>query len=245
MLFARYAFGPNRFGLCGPDDWQALSDAASADAARAPEANAALRRLALDFEGALPYLQLIAAANGMADPLDARVVDAYWIGNSLSDRVSPGLLAESLDQRFRARLRCDDWRWLASKPTTGAKPTHAFHVLDVFTRVGLMRGGAAADTIGLMDACRIRWGRVVGSSGMTVTVEVRPLTMLAGKLVLGPPRVEAVQAWLGGEFGTDAAAPGDFVSIHWGWLCEVLSPARAQALAAQTLTQLSISNQTI
>ena len=50
--------------------------------ARALEIDRGLRDLAAGFEGAYPYLELIAAANGIEDPLDTRVVDAYWIGNT-------------------------------------------------------------------------------------------------------------------------------------------------------------------
>ena len=40
-----------------------------------------LRALAQQFAGAWPYLELIAPATGLADPLDRRVVEAYWVGS--------------------------------------------------------------------------------------------------------------------------------------------------------------------
>ena len=45
--------------------------------------------MAAQFEGAWPYLQLIAASNGIAEPLDPRVVEAYWTGNRLVTRAPP------------------------------------------------------------------------------------------------------------------------------------------------------------
>ena len=30
VLFARYAFGPNRLGLCGPEDWRSLLELGAA-----------------------------------------------------------------------------------------------------------------------------------------------------------------------------------------------------------------------
>ncbi|CAN5567481.1 hypothetical protein BH23CHL8_BH23CHL8_01340 [soil metagenome] len=71
ILFARYAYGPNRLGLCGPDDTDALFGEGSTDGDERE-----LRELARGFEGALPYLQLIARANAIPDPLDRRVVEA-------------------------------------------------------------------------------------------------------------------------------------------------------------------------
>jgi hypothetical protein len=252
VRFARYAFGPNRIGLCGPDDWEALLHAACAPPpdgprrAGGPSAVAAdqeLRQLAFGFDGALPYLQLIAAANGIADPLDQRVVDAYWIGNRLVDNVDARFLAESLDTRFRSRVAPAEWRWLATKPAAGATPTHAFHVLDVYPRVGLMRGGELGDTVALMDACRIRWGRVERVEAGAALVAVSPLTVQAGRLALGPERIESVQLWPGDEDALGLHA-GSLVSLHWGWLCEVLTPPRAAALAARTRAQVALANQT-
>ena len=82
LLFARYALPPNERGLCGPADNAALGGYALAG-----QAGPDLTWLASQFAGAWPYLQLIAAANGLADPLDTRVVEAYWVGNSLLDNV--------------------------------------------------------------------------------------------------------------------------------------------------------------
>ena len=38
VLFARYAFGPNRLGLCGPEDWRSLLELGAADGATTAQA---------------------------------------------------------------------------------------------------------------------------------------------------------------------------------------------------------------
>ena len=76
--FVRYAYPPNRLGYCGPEDVEALV-AYGVSGVSDP----GLRQLVTAFEGAFPYLELIAAAAGIRDPLDRRVVEAYWIGNRL------------------------------------------------------------------------------------------------------------------------------------------------------------------
>jgi hypothetical protein len=106
VLFARYAYPPNRLGLCGPADAPALLDGAAAGADRE------LRELARGFEGAYPYLQLIAAQNDLPDPLDERVVDAYWLGSDLTAAVRPRAMHRDLVERFRGRMPIGDWRWL-------------------------------------------------------------------------------------------------------------------------------------
>ncbi len=88
LLFARYAYPPNARGLCGADAPATLLEYGDARAA-----DGGLVELARTFEGAWPYLTLIAQANGVADPLDPRVVEAYWVGNGLLARVPPGKLA--------------------------------------------------------------------------------------------------------------------------------------------------------
>ena len=50
-----------------------------------------LRALAQQFAGAWPYLQLIASATGLDDPLDRRVVEAYWVGSPRLDQVGTPL----------------------------------------------------------------------------------------------------------------------------------------------------------
>ena len=83
VLFARYAFPPNELGYCGPDDPGVLLEHATSGSVTPAE----MERRARLFDGAWVYLELIAASAGIADPMDARVVEAYWIGNELLDTV--------------------------------------------------------------------------------------------------------------------------------------------------------------
>jgi hypothetical protein len=259
VLFARYAFGPNRLGLCGPEDWRSLLElgAAGSDdedtsdegsgvsASQAQAIDHGLRDLAAGFEGAYPYLELIASAHDIEDPMDLRVVDAYWIGNAFSDGVDPALMTRSMDTRFRSQLLPEAWRWLEGKPAAGARPTHAFHVFDIFPRVGLMRGGQVTDAVGLMDSCRIRWGRVLEVTGESLVVNAVPLGLAEGKLALAQPKVQTVRRWLDGTGFVSDVDVGDVVSLHWDWACEVLSPTRLEALQRRTVRSLELANQTL
>jgi hypothetical protein len=240
VLFARYAFGPNRLGYCGSDAVDELFGEVTDG-----HDDRALRALARSFEGAWPYLELIARANGLPDPLDRRVVEAYWLGNALLDRVGPRRLGESLETRFRPRIRPEGWRWLAGKPETGGVPVHAFHVLDVFPRVGMLRTGSVDGALAVMDSCRIRWGRVLERDGDHLVVNAVPLTMIEGQLTLGSPRVERVQGWRDGVGFVDGTEPGDVVAIHWSWAADRLSPDRLADLVAWTSRQIDVANMTI
>lgn len=240
VLFARYAYGPNRLGLCGPDDAEALFGETS-DGGDERE----LRELARGFDGAYPYLELIAKANAIADPLDRRVVEAYWLGSPLLEAVTPNLLGESLRLRFRARLGKPAWKWLEASAPSGAKPVHAFHVLDVFPKVGLMRAERADKVLEIMDSCRIRWGRVRERVGDTLVVNTVPLALVEGKLAFGPPRIEQVTGWRDGHGFLGEVSPDEVVSIHWGWACDVLDVVQVDRLIGWTQRQLSIANETV
>jgi hypothetical protein len=240
IRFARYAYGPNRLGYCGPEEVEELFEQAT-DGGE----DAALRVLAHQFEGAFPYLELIAQANGIPDPLDGGVVEAYWLGSPLLDRVRPSQLGFSLERRFRPRLRGDGWEWLATKPSDGAVPVHAFHVLDVFPRLGLMRTGATDRALEIMDSCRIRWGRVLERDADWLVVSAVPLEMVEGRLRLAAARVERIRGWIDGAGFVDDVRPGDVLSIHWDWACERLDRAQLAALRRWTEREIEIANRTI
>jgi hydrogenase maturation factor len=240
QLFLRFAFMPNRLGYCGAEDHQALLEYGIEG-----RSDRGLVELAEQFDGAYPYLQLIARANGIADPLDTRVVEAYWLGNELIERVDMGALYASLEERFRGRTKPEDWRWLAAKAPAGARPHHSFHVLDVFPRVGLMRSGAADHVLRTIEQCRIRWGRVLHAEGPVLQIEVSPLVLRGGKLEFGTRHVEAVARWVDGRGFVNGASEGDWVAVHWGWACDVLSPRQRANLAYYTRLHVALANQTL
>ncbi len=235
LRFIRYGFMPNHLRYCGGDDNRTLFDYGVEHVM-----DGGLPPLLRKFTGATPYLQLIARANGIADPFDDRVVEAYWIGNELLEGVEVRQLYDSLLERFDKQLQGRTRAWVLGKAPAGAHPHHNFHVFDVHSRVGQLE-----NTLGTMDSCRVSWGKVLRVEGPDVVAERQPLVLEEGKLALGP--VEAVRAarQIGGKGFMDAPAPGDWVSLHWNWVCEVLTPRQQRALAYYTDHQLVIANQTV
>ncbi len=237
LRFARYAYPPNVLGHCGPDAPSVLLEHLSAGVDD-PD----LRRRLRGFEGAWPYLELIAAASGIADPLDGRVVEAYWVGNRLLDRVGVRWMGESLESRFRRRVP-RAWGHLADTVVAGAVPHHSFHVLGVYPWMGLLRGGQVGDEpLRVMDRCRVRWGRVVAVHGATATVRSRPLVWDGHRLGLGAPREEIATLRIGDQGLAGSLDPGDWCSLHWEWVCERLQDRHVQALRRRTLEQICVVN---
>lgn len=228
VRFARFAYPPNRLGFCGPrDDEFARYVSGTSDGG--------LRESAEQFEGAYPYLRLLAGANHCDDPLDAAVVEAYWIGNDLLTRVPNHDFGRSIDDRFRRRAGAR-WRHVAEALPTGVA-NHCFHVFRVMPWVGLLRAGVVDEPLSIVDRCRISWAEVVGpvdpgSPDSRWMVRRSPLRWTGSRLVWGPPVVEAVSS------PVDVAI-GDVVAVHWDWICERLSPRQLRWLQSTTLTQLA------
>jgi hypothetical protein len=240
LVFGRYAFPPNRLGYCGPSDHQALFEYVAAR-----RTDQGLVELERRFEGAYPYLKLIASANGLADPFDRRVVEAYWIGNPFLERVDAASFYASLGERFKGRMTPHDFSWLASKLELGARPHHNFHVFDVYIRAGLMQDARAPIAIETMDSCRISWGQVAAVDGAELVVERPALSWQAGKLALTEPRPLRVTRQIDGRGFADHAQPADFVSLHWTWACEVLTVSALRRLVQATQRCLDLANKSL
>ena len=236
ILFARYAYPPNELGYCGLPDAGALLQYGAEQ-----RIDRGLVELAHGFAGAWPYLELIAGATGIRSPLDRRVVEAYWLGTELLDGIDMVAFGNSLADRFRRRAG-RGWTALAETVPVGARPNHAFHVFGVYPWVGLLRSGRAETPLEHLDRCRIRWGQVVSSEGDEVTVLSRPLTYDGRDLGLGDQRLETARRARDGVGFLDPFRPGEWVSLHWGWVCDRLSRRQLAQLRRSTLRQLQVTN---
>ena len=237
ILFVRNPFPPNHPGYCGPTDSQSFFEYGTNGVA-----DGGLRALARQFTGAWPYLELIAGATGVPDPLDRRVVEAYWVGNSLLDRVGTRALGGSMEERFRQSTG-RQFASLTESVLAGGVPHHSYHVFCIYPWVGLLgqdRRGQQA--LNVLDRCRIRWGQVRQIIGDQVVVESQPLSWDGRRLGLGPAVHEtAVRSLDGAGLGPELAV-GDWVSLHWEWVCDRLSPRQLNALRRYTRLHLAVVN---
>jgi hypothetical protein len=239
QMFARYAYPPNLRGYCGPADHAMLLEYGSSGTV-----DQGLVELARAFDGPWPYLNLIGATAGIADPFDRRVVEAYWVGNSLLEGIDVPSFGNTLEERFRHRTG-DRWSFLAEAIPEGIVPHHAFHVFGVYPWVGLLVESHRGEPLEILDGCRIRWGRVVEAGADTVTVRSRPLTWDGRRLDLGPPHLETAQTASDGHAFLDDLEPGEWVSLHWGWVCDRLSPRQLTNLRRYTRRQLQVTNERV
>ena len=237
VLFALYAFPPNSHGFCGPADSGGLFEYGVAGVD-----DGGLRAMARQFAGAWPYLELIARATGIPDPLDRRVVEAYWVGSPRLDRVGTRAVGDSMEDRFRY-LTGARFGSITEGVLAGGVPHHSFAVLCIYPYTGLLTDRRKApQALTVLDRCRIRWGRVLAVQGDQVVVENSPLTWDGARLGLGPPVTETAVQSLDGVGMVGGVAPGDWVSLHWEWVCDRLTEAQVARLRRYTARHLAIVN---
>jgi hypothetical protein len=233
-LFARYAYPPNERGYCGPDDPGGLLDAGT------PAADVDVARRAREFEGAWVYLELIAQAAGVSDPLDPRVVEAYWLGNGLLERIDPGWFLTELRERLRGQIT---GQWASGVPDVedAVLPHHAFHVFAIYPWVGLLQRDPVVPRT-ILDQCRIKTATVESVDGPRARVTAHPLSWDGRHLGIGEAQALDVRWSDNGRSLISGVAVGDRVSIHWDWVCDVIDDARAAAVVDYEQRQLAVTN---
>lgn len=230
-MFARYAYAPNALGYCGPPLGATLRDG-TVDQVRAAAAG---------FSGAWPYLRVLSALTGIADPLDHRLVESYWLGGGVGAGVDPReflveLLAIIGPQAGRY------WSHLTPELAGEAAGNHCFHVFGVYPWTRFLGRGFNEHPLGVLDNCRITWGTVVSRTGDDVEVRCRRLVCDGGALALAQPSVRLLDVWADGYSAVPDVAVGDEVAVHWGRLCGRLDPQQIRALSESTDRQLRVTS---
>jgi len=228
--FARYAYPPNELGYCGPSDpGEVLSCGL-----------AGLETTARCFEGTWPYFEFIAARNGL-QPLDAEVIESYWLGGSLTEHLDVAADgAGLLEDLARAG---GTWAHSTADLLPGMTPDHNFHVFAVYPWLGLLPTNVSDQPRLVLDRCRVRWGEVVSLDGDTAAVLSSAIEWDGSKLNLGPRREEAVIVSRGPIRLAGELSVGDVVALHWDWICEAISTERLEFLRRSTAAHLDIANE--
>jgi hypothetical protein len=231
--FAGYALAPNERGFCGPTDTRLL-----ATGLRGGWGDEALGPLARAFTGPLPYLEVIADANGIADVFDPSVVEAYWVGNDLLRAVDPHVCADAVLAAFEGQPTVDPRRITATRD--GASPTHVFHVLVTYPWIDLVAAGRTR-ALAMLDDCRVRWGTVERVQGPdVVVVRNRRLVVADGAIVLGELSSEVVRPV--DRPGAPALRPGDLVTLHYDHLCDLVDATAIAQLQTRTAVTTELVN---
>lgn len=231
-MFARYAYAPNALGYCGPPLGATLRDGSVDD----------VRTAATKFSGAWPYLQVLARLTGIADPLDYRLVEAYWLGAGVGAALDPAAFIDELLAIIGPQAG-RYWSHLNDELVAEAAANHCFHVFAVYPWSRLLGRGTDEHPLGVLDNCRITWGTVVSRDGADVDVSCSPLVWDGRALALSEPSTRRLDVWSDGYSAVPDVAAGDRVAVHWGRLCGRLQSGQLEALAEATARQLEVTNQ--
>jgi len=194
-----------------------------------------------EFQTLYPYLEFIARANGIRDPFDERVIEAYWIGNQLLENITKSELYNHLIDKIelKKRLNIKLLRQVVNKIPLGARPHHNFHVLNIGKRTGNLD---IMHTLNTMDLCRISWGKIKKVNWPNLEVEYQPLVVREDKIGLG----EMIDAKILGQIKDSGFIKrpkiGDWISFHWNFACEVLSDNQVNNLKKYTQESIQLVN---
>ncbi|OBK67962.1 hypothetical protein A5653_15940 [Mycobacterium colombiense] len=226
-MFARYAYAPNALGYCGPPLGATLRDGSVAD----------VRRAATKFSGAWPYLQVLSKLTGIADPLDYRLVESYWLGGGVAAGLDPQEFFDALLAIIGPQAG-HYWSHLTADLACEAAGNHCFHVFGVYPWTRFLGRGMDEQPLSVLDNCRITSGTVLFRDADRVEVLCRRLTWDGRALALSKPSARALEVWADGYSAVPDVAAGDVVAMHWGRLCGRLSQAQLCALTDSTNRQL-------
>ncbi|MFT4307848.1 MAG: DUF6390 family protein [Candidatus Woesearchaeota archaeon] len=225
-LCIRFSAIPNAMRYCGPDE---AIEPFRRFLVRDPDFefdDEQLAGLLERFEGLYPYLAVIAQRNGIDDPFDERVVEAYWIGNDLLDTMTPEDYIEIIERLSKRGLPSSFAGSLIEDLPEGLIPHHNAHVC--YVGPGRTAHTVRA-TIETMDRCRIAPAKVLNVVDSNhLLAEQRSLCIEHDRFVLSEPETRTI------VYDARILKPcvGDVVAAHWGTAATILSQEQHKNLAA-------------
>lgn len=234
----RYSLPPNALSYCGPNK---IGDLLEYRKMRLTDQG--LVENLSQFHTLYAYLSFIAYENDMRDPFDLPVVKAYWVGNKLLKQFDIRRFYYHLRDTLglKKQLSSSELATLFGKLPQGALPNHAFHVLNVPWRTGHL---PIEHTLETMDACRIGWGRVIKNEKLKIKIEKLPLVYDNEQLKLGKTIREDIVSNINGTKLVNVKKD-DWVSFHWGMVCNKISLQEIQSLTYYTELAIKLANEDI
>ena len=234
-LNSRFSYPPNLFSLCGPEKqkdlkWYTLNK----------KTDLGTKEILSQFSTLYPYLKLIAQENNIKDPFNYKVAEAYWLGNDYLENVSFSSFAELLTNtlNLRKKTRREVFRNILEKASFFFFPHHSYHVLNLYKRTGNIDSD---QTLKIMDACIINWGKVVSVNNSSIVVQSKPLCRKHGKIEFGKKTLRSISVLDKKDLLLKDVKVNDFIAYHWGYYCLKLSKKELRNLSYYTRLSLKLS----
>lgn len=219
-----YSLKPHELDLCGPQCFDDSKNILKEYLLGENTQEKVIRDLLDEFHGSSGYYRLIARLNGIKDYFDERVIEAYWIGNRLLDKVKTEDLKEMILSDFvRPDLLTEEKALkIIKKIPNGVVPHHSFHVFFMGSITG-----RAKITNKVKDVCKASWGKVID-----VDFEKNKLRVQVQKL-FPKKKVELTVDWDRGIL--PKIRKGDYISYHWNRASEKLTQIQLKNLIKYTI----------
>lgn len=235
-LTARYSLMPNYLSYCGESNFYGVLEKYLGHRTKKEEKllAAALKH----FKGNYPYLKTISKANGKK-PFDLEVIEAFWIGNSLLERVPVKAIKNMIIEDFYKKSGMDKERAFAAVKNLPKRILihHSFNSLYLKFVDNKVRR-----TVAMFDKCRIGWGKILEINKQSVVLLYWPITISKGKYAIGKPVKRKFLRRVGDIPFLKGAKVGDYASTHWGLAVEKLSKKRLERLIKYTKVNIAAIN---
>ena len=233
--FLNYSYEPFRLHFCGPQNKKSEQLINDYLAGRKVIVKRIIK-MAGEFAGVYPYLKLIAEKNKL-EPLNEKVIEAYWVGNNLLKKVNAEDLKNLIRKNFvgSGKLSQAEGEKLAEQVPFRAAAHHSFHVFYI---------GSVTNTVKLagklLDLCRVSWGRAVSLGSRSIMVNYRSIIVKPHELRLS--QEEAIKEIKWNRKILPKVKENQIVSFHWDMACEILSAEQARNLEKYTLRNIEAVN---
>lgn len=242
LLCAQYAVSPNFFGYCGPDKSLSVRQHLASSAS-----DEELTSLLTEFETLYPYLKLIARANKVDELFNPQVVEAYWIGNDLLKNSTKDEYYSFMKELLHIEKKVDVIQLQQLRQSLSRKrfvyPHHSFHVCNIFRMYGSRVTPEIAHTI---NECRISSGIVLGlgNKESTVFIKTDSIREVNGTVILIPDTREVSLEFIP-EHRKKMYVKGVLVSVHWGYICDIITSKQTKNLSFYTKYALEFYRQSL
>lgn len=238
-MCARYAYMPNKLQYCGGKrNLELFGYGANC------QADFGLQMLLEKFQTLYPYLKLIAQSNKIVDPFDWQVIEAYWLGNQLLEKVQINKLywhfIDALN--LKKKLNFSQFENLAGTINQGALPHHNFHVLNIYSQICRQEPLATLATI---NNCIINFGKVKKIKKSKLDIELREIIFNNNKYAWSSLQTKTITYQFLNKSFIKNLHINQLISCHWGWACDVLTARQANNLQKYTWLCLNYANQNL
>ncbi len=223
----KYAFVPNELGYCGARNFNELFKRfiSSPSEKLKVEVKKALR----SFTALYSYLSLI-SEYASKDVFDESVVEAYWLGNSLLEKIPVQAVKELISEKFvvlPSKIRKEKASFLARKVYIH----HSFHVLFIQFLTPKLK-----PLLTNMDKCIVKWGKILEIKNDKLRVKSVSLLYEGAELKLKENYFFIKKGFI------EEPYKGMLISIHWENAIEEISRAQAKEVEKYLLANISLAN---